>query len=234
MSFVTIVKQTVLGLLLATCNAQATAPTYTPENTVVFVQGYNVLYINNKPRIILKSTAFAASNPSLLKLMVNKAFMSAIWAKLRKGTRLADFYDIFDIFDASNRIKLFAQKMTIEGKDAIAAGAQAVQALLDAGYQVVILTGQDAALNEEFKNLFPIMAHPGVEIVNSYDDSVASYDTLKKAYGKEHAFLLHGNRNHVSVDNADKAGLIIKHYSQMILAFDYSTKPSSCSILNFV
>jgi hypothetical protein len=218
MPFVTTCKKTILGLLVATCGMQAAAHTYTPENTVVFVQGYNVIYVNSKTRIAFKCTVFAASNPSLLKLTFNRAFMSAVLAKLKQGTRLSDYYELFDIFDESGRIKLFARRMTVEGKDAIDDGIKAVQALLDAGYQVVILTGQDEALNVEFKKLFPIMDHPGIEIISSYDNNVASYEALKAASGKEHAFLLYGNRNHVSVDNADEAGLIIKHYSQALEA----------------
>lgn len=217
MSFVTILKQTALGLVLATCSAHASTQTYTPENTAMFIQAYNVLYFNSSARIASKSMAFVASNRLLsLKLLFSPSFIFAVVTKLRQGSRLSEYYEIFDTFDESGRIKAFAQKMLTEGKDAITDGVKSTQAVIDAGYKVIILTGQDEVQNEEFKKAFPIMAHPDVEIVNSYDTSVASYDALKNACGKEHAILLYGNRNHLSVDNAQKAGLIIKHYSQAI------------------
>lgn len=219
MSFITVVKQTVLSVLLATCGTQAVTQTYTPENTAMFIQAYNVLYVNSNGRIASKIKDFVASNRLLsLKLLCSPSFIYAVVTKLRQGSRLSEYYEIFDIFDESGHIKAFAQKMLTEGKNTITDGVKSTQALIDAGYKVIILTGQDEVQNEEFKKAFPIMAHPSVEIVNSYNTSVASYKALKNACGKEHAILLYGNRNHTSVDNANEAGLIIKHYSQAIEA----------------
>ena len=63
MSYLSISKQYVLSLLLITSTAHTAAPTYTPSNTAVFVQGYNVIYKNDTPKIISKCALFLAKKP---------------------------------------------------------------------------------------------------------------------------------------------------------------------------
>ena len=134
------------------------------------MQGYNVIYKNNMRRKLLaKSVWFATSNPTLLPLGCNETFISAVRAKWKKKAKLSEYYDIFDTFDTSGRIKAFAQEMLVEGKTDITQGIEAVQALIDTGYTVVILTGHTEAQNAEFKKAFPIMADDAIEVVSNYE-----------------------------------------------------------------
>lgn len=218
MSYLSISKQCVLSLLLITSTAQTAAPTYTPSNTAVFVQGYNVIYKNDTPKIISKCALFLAKNPSLFALLVNPTFLSAIRNKWKQGSRLAEFYEIFNTYDSSNRILPFAQKLLVEGKSPVHEGIKTVNDLIESDYKVIILTGQDEAQNAEFKKAFPIMAHPNVDVISSYEPSIEYYSLLKNASGKEHAILLYGNKDHHSVTSAENAGFIIKHFNENIIA----------------
>ena len=183
---------------------------------MVFIQGYNVIYINSKTRIVAKSAAFFASNPSLTKFLFNRSFMSAVRTKWKAKSKLSDYYEIFDKFDESGRIKTFAEKLLVDAKSEIAEGIKATQAYIDAGYKVVILTGQTAEQNAAFKAAFPIMAHEAVEIVNSYEATAEAYNALREASEKEHAIFIYGNKDHSSVTKAAEAGLIIKHYTDSL------------------
>jgi hypothetical protein len=219
MSFIAMHRSIFLSLLIT--NIAQAVDTLTPTNTALFAQGYNTVYTNDPLRIARKSLTFAARNPSLLLLLTKPTFVATLCTLLRQGAKLSAYYPLLDAYDESERIKIFAQQMLVEAKIAIEDGIKALQALLDAGYTVVILMGQDASFNEEFKKAFPILAHERVVIINNfdnYDASIEGYTALKEASGKEYAILLYGNRNHASVDNAEAAGLIIKHYSQAIEA----------------
>lgn len=205
-----------LGFAACTAPTAIHAERISNKNTVVVVQGYNVIFTNNYKQIFAQALKSLKGNSDLLKLILKPAFVKAIYTKLRLGTPITGFYPIFDQHDQTGRLKNIANDLLVKGKREVTEGIETIKTLIKHGYRVIVVIGSEEIHQNAYFEMFPILRDAGIEVIFNFQSSKQdTFTKIKELVPSPNYIFVHG-KNHPSVKTATDVGYLPSHYNDVL------------------